>query len=253
MTLVEILISSALISIVIGSVYLVYITMLNTFSKGELKADLQQNARVGLAKMTQEMRMAGFDPTGAMPLVTTPPKAAIRAAMAGCFSFLADVEGKNDTGQITYKLDVTTPPKAAIRAAMAGCFSFLADVEGKNDTGQITYKLDVTTVKRQQQPWKTSPKEFSGGLGAQPLTESVGVLAFTYYDADNRILVPQKRQTTQACPPDPGAVMIEREILTFEEMRRIRRVAITLKTQGSRPGVTAESFTLTSDVQLRNL
>ena len=216
MTLVEILISSALISIVIGSVYMVYITMLNTFGKGELKADLQQNARVGLAKMTQEMRMAGFDPTGAMPLVTT-------------------------------------PPKAAIRAATAGCISFLADVEGKNDTGQITYKLDVTTVKRQQQPWKTSPKEFSGGLGAQPLTESVGVLAFTYYDADNRILVPQKRQTTQACPPDPGAVMIEREILTFEEMRRIRRVAISLKTQGSRPGVTAESFTLTSDVQLRNL
>ncbi|HEX9900460.1 MAG TPA: prepilin-type N-terminal cleavage/methylation domain-containing protein, partial [Candidatus Methylomirabilis sp.] len=70
MTLVEILISSALISIVIGSVYMVYITMLNTFGKGELKADLQQNARVGLAKMTQEMRMAGFDPTGAMPLVT---------------------------------------------------------------------------------------------------------------------------------------------------------------------------------------
>jgi Tfp pilus assembly protein PilE len=216
MTLVEILISSALISIVIGSVYMVYITMLNTFGKGELKADLQQNARVGLAKMTQEMRMAGFDPTGAMPLVTT-------------------------------------PPKAAIRAATAGCISFLADVEGKNDTGQITYKLDVTTVKRQQQPWKTSPKEFSGGLGAQPLTESVGVLAFTYYDADNRILVPQKRQTTQACPPDPNAVLTEREILTFEEMRRIRRVAITLKTQGSRPGVTAESFTLTSDVQLRNL
>ena len=216
MTLVEILISSALISLVIGSVYLVYITMLNTFSKGELKADLQQNARVGLAKMTQEMRMAGFDPTGAMPLVTP-------------------------------------PPKAAIRAATARCFSFLADVEGKDDTSQITYKLDATTLRRQQQTWKVKDKEFSGGLGAQPLTEFVSVLAFTYYDADNRILVPQKRQTTQACPPDPGAVMIEREILTFEEMRRIRRVAITLKTQGSRPGVTAESFTLTSDVQLRNL
>jgi len=216
MTLVEILISTALISIVFGSVYLVYLTMLNTFSKGELKADLQQNARVGLAKMTQEMRMAGYDPTGALPLVTP-------------------------------------PPKAAIRAATAGCFSFLADVEGKNDTSQITFKLDVTTLRRQQQPWKAGTKEFSGGLGAQPLTGSVSVLAFTYYDGDNQILAPQKRQTTQACPPDSKAVQIEREILTFEEMRRIRRVAITLKTQGSRAGVTAESFTLTSDVQLRNL
>jgi Tfp pilus assembly protein PilW len=216
MTLVEILISTALISIVMGSVYLVYLTMQNTFSKGELKADLQQNARVGLAKMTQEMRMAGFDPTGAIPLVTT-------------------------------------PPKAAIRAATAGCLSFLADVEGTNDTSQITYMLDATTLKRQQQPWKSSPKEFSGGLGAQPLTGSVSLLAFAYYDGNNRILVPQKRQTTQACPPDPSAVLTEREILTFEEMRRIRRVAITLTTQGSRPGVTGEAFTLTSDVQLRNL
>jgi type IV pilus assembly protein PilW len=216
MTLVEILISSALISIVIGSVYLVYLTMQDTFSKGELKADLQQNARVGLAKMTQEMRMAGFDPTGVIPLVTP-------------------------------------PPKAAVRAATAGCISFLADVEGKDDTSQITYRLEATTLKRQQQPWKAGAKEFSGGLGAQPLTESVGVLAFTYYDGDNRILVPQKRQTTQACPPNSAAVLTEREILTFEEMRRIRRVAITLTTQGSRPGVTGESFTLTSDVQLRNL
>lgn len=218
MTLVEILISTALISIVFGSVYMVYITMLNTFSKGELKADLQQNARVGLAKMTQEMRMAGYDPTGAIPLVTPPPKAAIRAATAGCFSFLADVEGKNDTSQITYGLE-----------------------SSKN------------TLRRQQNSWAASTKEFSLGGGAQPFTGSVTVLAFTYYDGDNRILVPQKRQTTQACPPDPKAVLTEREILTFEEMRRIRRVAITLKTQGSRPGVTAESFTLTSDVQLRNL
>jgi Tfp pilus assembly protein PilW len=216
MTLVEVLISSALISVVIGSVYLVYLTMQNTYSKGELKADLQQNARVGLAKMTQEMRMAGYDPQGTIPLVVT-------------------------------------PPKAAIRAATAGCISFLADVEGKNDTSQLTYILVGTTLKRQQQPWKTSPKEFSGGLGAQPLTESVSVLAFTYYDGDNRILVPQERQTTQACPPDPAAVMTERETLTFEELRRIRRVAITLTTQGSRLGVTGESFTLTSDVQLRNL
>jgi Tfp pilus assembly protein PilW len=217
MTLVEILISSALISIVIGSVYLVYLTMQHTFSQGELKADLQQNARVGLAKMTQEMRMAGYDPTGAIPLVTPPPKAAIRAATTGCFSFLADVEGKNDTSQITY------------------------DLESSNNT-----------LRRRQDSWAASKKEFSLSGGAQPFTGSVTVLAFTYYDVDNQVLVPQVRQTTQACPPDSSAVLALRESLTFEEMRRIRRVAITLKTQGARPGVTAESFTLTSDVQLRN-
>jgi hypothetical protein len=216
LTLVEILISSALISVILGSVYLVYLTMQDTFSKGELKADLQQSARVGLAKMTQEIRMAGYDPKGTIPLVVT-------------------------------------PPKGSIRAAMPACLSFLADVEGKGNTVQITYHLDATTLRREEQPWKTSPKEFDGGGGAQPLAGSVMVLAFTYYDDANQILVPQKRQSTMACPPDPAAALIEREVLTFDEMRRIRRVAITLKTQGERPGVVSESFTLTSDVHLRNL
>jgi Tfp pilus assembly protein PilW len=67
MTLVEVLISGALISVVMASVYVLYIAMHDTWHKGELKADLQQNARVGLAQMTQEMRMAGYDPPVGSP------------------------------------------------------------------------------------------------------------------------------------------------------------------------------------------
>src|SRR5574342_118055 len=89
MTLMEILIGAALFPMIAASAYMLYLAMTNTLNKGELKADLQQNARVGLAKMTQEIRMAGYDPEGAILVVKDSPKAAIRAATPGCLMFLA--------------------------------------------------------------------------------------------------------------------------------------------------------------------
>jgi len=222
MSLVEVLISSALISMVLGSVYLVYITMLGTMSKGEMKADLQQSARVGLAKLTQEMRMAGYDPEGAIPLVSVSPKAAIRAATPGCLMFVASNKEED-------------PPNSGNYV---------------DKSKQFTYSLDGTTLRHRIDDWKPNLKEFSGGSG-QPLTHSVSLLNFTYYDANSQILIPAKWTSTQPCPPNAPAQPTEQ--LTFEQMRQIRRVAITLKTQGSRPGVSSEFFTLTSDVHLRNL
>ncbi|MBI3085298.1 MAG: prepilin-type N-terminal cleavage/methylation domain-containing protein, partial [candidate division NC10 bacterium] len=58
-TLVETLIAAALFSVVITGVYVLYTTMQSTLSRGELKSGLQQNARVGLDRMIQEIRMAG--------------------------------------------------------------------------------------------------------------------------------------------------------------------------------------------------
>lgn len=218
MTLAEVLIGAALFSMIAGSAYALYLAMTDTLNKGELKADLQQNARVGLAKMTQEIRMAGYDPSNA-------------------------------------SLKVTPPPKAAIRTAAPGCFSFLADVEGSNKTSQITYVLYGTTLRRRVDSWDAGKAEFSQtqSSGFQPLTGSVDLLTFTYYDANNQVLPMGDWTSTQACPPDPKAKLEKRTQLTYEQMRQIRRVAITLKTQGSRPGVPSDSFTLTSDVRLRNL
>ena len=62
MTLVETLIGALIFAFVTAGVYMMYTTMQNTMSRGELMSDLQQNARIGLAQMTQEIRMAGYDP-----------------------------------------------------------------------------------------------------------------------------------------------------------------------------------------------
>jgi Tfp pilus assembly protein PilW len=228
MTLVEVLIGAALFSIVAGSAYVLYIAMIDTLNKGELKADLQQNARVGLAKMTQEIRMAGYDPPvgdppmAVIPQIILPPKAPIRTATAQCFSFIADVSG---------------------------------DVSGTGVADQITYNFDSSknTLRRRQDNWSGPPKyEFAGG-SFQPLAGSVDLLTFTYYDANNQVLPMEDWTSTHACPPDPKAKLEKRKQLTYEQMRQIRRVAITLKTLGSRPGIYPDSFTLTSDVHLRNL
>lgn len=223
MTLVEVLIGAALFSIVAGSAYVLYIAMIDTLNKGELKADLQQNARVGLAKMTQEIRMAGYDPP-----VGDPPK--------------------------PVSPQIVLVPRAPLRAATAQCFSFIADVSGTG-VDQITYQFDSPkkTLRRRVDNWSESPKyEFAGG-SAQPLAQSIESLTFTYFDINNVELKPAPWSSTQRCPPTKGAAVESISQLTFEQLAQVRRVAITLKSQGSRPGVTSEAFILTSDVHLRNL
>lgn len=224
MTLVEVLIGAALFSIVAGSAYVLYIAMIDTLNKGELKADLQQNARVGLAQMTQEIRMAGYDPP-----VGSPPK--------------------------PISPQIVLVPRAPLRAATPQCFSFIADVSGAGKADQLTYEFDNTQkiLRRRVDNWSGSPKyEFAGGT-FQPLAQSIESLTFIYFDVNNVELKPAPWSSTQRCPPTKGAPTASLTQLTFEQLAQVRRVAITLKTQGSRPGVTSEAFILTSDVHLRNL
>ena len=107
-TLPEALISTAIFSIMIAGVFVLYTTMQKTLTHGELMSELQQNARVALDQMTREIRMAGYDPAGIIPLVPVAPQAPIRAANSRCLSFVADVSGKGTTDQITYDLNGAT-------------------------------------------------------------------------------------------------------------------------------------------------
>jgi type II secretory pathway component PulJ len=221
MTLIETVIGALIFSSVIGGVYMLYTTMQNTMHRGELQSDLQQHGRVALAQMVQEIRATGYDPQNSLPSVITLPRASIRAAMPSCLSFVAFKRNK-DTG-----LD---------------------------ESKQITYKLTGAALQRREDIWNRvqAPNEFSGGTD-QDLAQFVEVLAFTYYAADNAILTPASFSSTQRCPPDPNATALVLQQLTFDQMRQIRRVAITVKTKGTQPGIQAEFFTLKADVYLRNL
>ncbi len=214
-TLLETLISAALFSLVVGGIYALYTTMQSTMSRGEMKSDLQQNGRVALDQMVREIRMAGYDPSAAIPVVTL-------------------------------------PPKSSIRAAAPGCLSFVADVAASGTTKQITYDLNGTTLRRRVDNWDSGSNAFVLAGGAQPQAESVNLLTFTYYDAYDQVLTPVSWTSTQRCPPVAGAPAQASVQLDFWQMLQIRRVAIVVQTQQSRPGIASEFYTLTSDVRLRN-
>ena len=213
-TLLEVLITTALFSIVIVGVYLLYTTMQNTLTRGELKTDLQQNARIAVDRMVQDIRMAGYDPSGSIPVVTPPPQAAVRAASGGCLSFVA-----------------YNPTSGA--------------------SVQITYALDGPILRRKEDSWDAPHNVFSDGQRV-PQVDTVSLLRFTYYDAYNGVITPLPITSTQRCPPEADAPPQSIVQLDYLQMKQVRRVGITLQTRGSRPGVFPELFTLTSDVLLRN-
>ncbi len=215
-TLIELLISTGLLSVVVAGVYLLYTTMQETLARGEMQSDLQQNARVALDRMTQELRMAGYDPQMALPQVASQKFAEIRAAGTNCLSFE------------TYRKDNTTSPPREVSV-------------------QVTYYLNGTSLLRRGQDWDDSAgvKAFSAGT-TQPLAEAVNQLAFTYYDGYNRLLTPS---LPGGCPPGSAALT---NLLDASQAAQVRRIGVSLRTRDSRRGVFDEFYTLTSHVALRN-
>jgi prepilin-type N-terminal cleavage/methylation domain-containing protein len=221
-SLVEVLVSTALFSLVLASMYLLYTTMLGAMSRGEMFSDLQQNARVGLQRMVQEVRMAGYDPSNAIPLLAPAPQGFIRAATAGCLSFIG------------YQVD---PNHASVDL-----------------TYQISYYLDGTTLRRLAEPWDSSNTTFGASGGAQPLAENIAALTLTYYDLDNRSIVPtgvwaSTPQCPSRVPPSPAAAPL---LLTANQLAQVYRIGISIKARDTRPRTSLEYFTLDTYVQLRN-
>ena len=215
-SLLELLISAALFSLVIGGAYLLYTTMLGIMDRGEVSSDVQQNARVALGRMVQELRMAGYDPQSALGPVTGHRSSEIQAAGEACLSF------------VTYRRDTSTSPAT-------------------ERTVQVTYSLNGTTLRRRGDDWDSSALVFSGGT-AQPLANLVMLLAFTYYDGLNQVVTPSGSFMGN-CPPGAGTPI---KLLDASQVAQVRRIGITVRTRNAQPGIFSEAYTLTSHVSLRN-
>jgi len=103
-TLVEVLVFSAVFTIVLAGVYQMYWTSHTTFTRGKTKVDVHQHARVALERITMEIRMAGYDPStpAVIPLQAT--VAAIQAASANAVQFIGDVESTGTAQRVRYRL-----------------------------------------------------------------------------------------------------------------------------------------------------
>jgi type IV pilus assembly protein PilW len=63
-TAIELLVSLAILSMTLGSIYSLYMSFIRTCTKEGVKINVQQGVRSSLDMMIRDIRLAGLDPTG---------------------------------------------------------------------------------------------------------------------------------------------------------------------------------------------
>jgi type IV pilus assembly protein PilW len=63
-TLVEVMVSIAIISILFGTIYRTFDIFTRSYAKENVKAGVQQKTRIGIDLMARDIRLAGLDPLG---------------------------------------------------------------------------------------------------------------------------------------------------------------------------------------------
>ena len=142
----EVLVATTLIAPALILAFLMLETMQGTYSRGERRADLQQSARIGMARIVRELRAAGLDPSGLISGLPIPGP--IQTADINRIAFIGDANGDGISKKVEYRLDTSASPPV---------------------------------LRRQQ--WSTWAGGWSGTNGGQPLAEGVMALEFTYYGA----------------------------------------------------------------------
>lgn len=150
-SLLEALVASAILAPAMIVVFDMVESLQRAYSRGEMRADVQQSARITLARIVRDLRGAGSDPSG-----------------------------------VIARLPVTGP----IQTAEASRIAFVGDANGDGSTEKIEYRLDTSAegaVLRRQQ-WSTWSGSWSGTNGAQPLAEGITAVAFSYVGASGTVI-----------------------------------------------------------------
>jgi len=145
-TLVELLIAMAVGMIVLGATYSLFTIQSKQLGNQDVIAEMQQNARIAMDMVSREVRMAGYNPTGATP------KPGIITAGANSITFTTDITNTAGTGNPDGLTD------------------------GPNE--YITYDLYTSGVVQ------ALGRKSTSSASRQPVVEYVDLLSFTYLDAN---------------------------------------------------------------------
>ncbi len=99
-TLLEALVAVSLFLIVLFGIYAAYDAFQPTFWRASAKTEAQQSARVAVERMRQELRVAGYDPSGT-------GQSAVQNATSTSLEFVADVDDDNVSELVRYEFDST--------------------------------------------------------------------------------------------------------------------------------------------------
>jgi prepilin-type N-terminal cleavage/methylation domain-containing protein len=226
-TLVELLVVLAIVSIVMGGIYSIFISSNRVYISQEEVVAAQQEARSALDILGREMRMAGFiaanNQTGGLDPIMS-------HAWAGNADSVIEIAAVDDVAKTT---------TLAFKSNLDGADT---DLDGNDDTEAVRYVYyhgdyaDASrrnTLTREVKLWNTSWNDLSGG--EQLFLENIQDLTLTYQMADG---------TTSENPTN---------------LEDIRGVVISLTAQTSiavepfEGGKGIKTRQLTSNIQIRNL
>jgi prepilin-type N-terminal cleavage/methylation domain-containing protein len=146
-TLLEVMIYVALFLIILGSVYGLLDSNRDTFASGEVKADVQQNARFAMDEISRQLRVAGYYPEN------------------------FDADPANDIAG------------NAVHAATDAAIAIFGDTNAAGASNVALFCLDGSTLRRSiAAAGNVASYTCSNG---EALAENVTRLSFAYYGADN--------------------------------------------------------------------
>lgn len=149
-TAIELLVSLAILSIALTSIYSMYMSFIRTCTKEGAKIRVQQNVRSGLDMMIRDIRLAGLDPegTGDFGIVAVTPQRIQ-------FTADLDMDGEVDDADASDGIDVPDLEHMAYEYDGNGTLKmFLYKANGDPETDEI-------------------------------MAENVTDLTFTYYDSND--------------------------------------------------------------------
>ncbi len=212
-SLMELLISTSIFLVVLYALYLIYDMGEANYATGSRQWDVQSQARVGLERMSREIRMAGYD---------LPSKAADPVVIAtdDTISFHVNLEGIATMDKyVTYSL--------------------------RDCSGNVG-----TTLYRRVSAGPLASATFCGG---DPFVDNVSNLTFGYYELNNVTLPYPLTSTYQLDGQGPvTGSSVPSAPAPGGQRDRVRQVKIALTIQQQIRGQTVP-FTTTTDVALRNL
>lgn len=105
-TLVELLISMAVLSLILIALYSMFASGVGIYTRGDVKSEIQQNSRGAMELMVRDLRLAGFFPEDFPALFPggagACPPTPISAATATTITICGDVDRDNSSEQVTY-------------------------------------------------------------------------------------------------------------------------------------------------------
>lgn len=196
-TLLEILLATALVAVVLGAIYTMYLANQETFLKGEARSDLQQSARIAMDEMLRAVRDLGYDPRA-----------------TGRFGF-RDAANPGAGGSC---------PDGSMGCATEAEIRFTLDDDGDgmvDDVGKerLGFRLRDGVLQ------KIKP---GAALNPQPLATGITALRFTFLDAAGRRIPDPPDAAYNLTPAERDAVRRIRIALTTSRVVRGKTQAFSL-------------------------